>query len=89
MKAVILYELNDVSREMIMGIFPRHKSLIDEFAEKGTLLAVGNFANMSEGAMGVFVNKDSAEEFVKRDPFVLEGVVAKVTLREWNEILMG
>jgi uncharacterized protein YciI len=28
-----------------------------------------------------------AEEFVRGDPFVLGGAVAKWTVREWNEVL--
>ena len=31
--------------------------------------------------------RDAAEEFVKDDPLVLNGVVSKVTLKDWNEIL--
>jgi uncharacterized protein YciI len=47
----------------------------------------GPFANPAEGAMGVFTNRAAAEEFIEGDPFVLHGVVAKWSLREWNEVL--
>jgi uncharacterized protein YciI len=35
--------------------------------------------------MGIFASKDAAEEFMKDDPFLLHGVVAKWRLLEWNE----
>jgi uncharacterized protein YciI len=37
--------------------------------------------------MGVFATRQAAEEFVRVDPFVLEGVVKKWELREWREAL--
>jgi uncharacterized protein YciI len=40
-----------------------------------------------EGAMAVFTNREAAEEFIAGDPFVVNGVVAKWSLREWNEVL--
>jgi uncharacterized protein YciI len=43
--------------------------------------------NPTEGAMGVFTNRAPAEEFIRDDPFVTNGVVSKWTLREWNEVL--
>jgi uncharacterized protein len=89
MKAVLFYETGDVPMEKIREIFPRHKVLLDEFHSRGELLAVGTWANPREGSMGVFRDRGSAEAFVKRDPFVLECVVGKITIRDWNESLMG
>jgi len=37
--------------------------------------------------MGIFTSRAAAEEFVKADPFVAHGVVARWTIREWNEVL--
>jgi uncharacterized protein YciI len=37
--------------------------------------------------MAIFVDKESAEAFVNGDPFVQEGLIAKVTIREWNDEL--
>ena len=39
------------------------------------------------GAMGVFSSRSAAEEFVRADPFVTQGIVARWTIREWNEVL--
>ncbi len=38
--------------------------------------------------MAVFTTREAAEEFVKEDPFVLNGVVSHWTIREWNEPLV-
>lgn len=89
MKAVVLYELGNTTIEKIRGIYPHHKALVDSFAKEGKIIAIGTFLNIADGSMGIFQNKEYAEEFVKQDPFVLEGVVGKIIIREWNEILLG
>ena len=38
-----------------------------------------------EGSMAVFLTREAAEEFVKGDPFVLNGVVRNWEIREWDE----
>lgn len=88
MKAVVFYETAAVSMEQIMAVYPRHKALIDELAARGEVLAVGAFANR-EGSMGVFKDRQAAEAFVARDPFMLEGLVGKCTIKDWDEVLLG
>jgi uncharacterized protein YciI len=39
------------------------------------------------GALGVFTSREAAEEFIKGDPFVLNGVVGRYSLHDWNEVL--
>ena len=85
MKAVVFYEHADAPMEKFMEVFPKHQEVEDEFVKAGKVLGTGAFANPGEGAMAIFTDKASAEEFVKRDPFVLEGLIAKVTVREWND----
>ena len=90
MKAVIFYGASATPMEKIMEVFPRHKALLDQFHDRGELLAVGAFANPQvDGSMGVFKTKELAEAFIKQDPFVQEGLVGKVTIKEWNEIYLG
>ncbi|MDB5051567.1 MAG: hypothetical protein JWO30_4638 [Fibrobacteres bacterium] len=89
MKAVIFYETANVPMEKIMEAYPRHKKLVDAFHAKGEVIAIGTWANPMEGSMGVFANRDAAERFVKEDPFVSEGIVAKATIRDWKESLLG
>lgn len=88
MKAVVFYEASAVPMEKIMEVYPRHQKLVDSFAKEGKVIAIGTFADLSHGSMGIFRDKATAEEFTKQDPFVLEGIAAKVTIREWNESLL-
>lgn len=88
MKAVVFYEHNaEKTMDEFMGVFPRHETFEAEFLKSGKVLGTGAFANPGEGAMAIFVNKEAAEEFVNGDPFVQEGLIAKVTIREWNDEL--
>jgi uncharacterized protein YciI len=95
MKAVVFYQRSAVSIEKIMEVYPRHKALADAFAKTGSVIAIGAFADIFENkaadaisSMGIFRDRQAAEDFVKQDPFVLEGIAANVTIREWNEVLL-
>jgi uncharacterized protein YciI len=49
---------------------------------------VGTFGDpQSQGSMAIFRTRESAEEFVRDDPFVVGGVVRSYEIREWNEVL--
>ena len=88
MKAVVLYETALEAMPKIPQLFPAHKARVDEFAARGELLAVGTWADPREGSMAVFRTRDAAERFVKDDPFVLNGVVARYQIKDWNESLL-
>lgn len=50
---------------------------------------VGTFADaQADGSMAVFRTRAGAEEFVTDDPFVLNGVVIRHQLKDWNEIVV-
>lgn len=88
MKYVVFYESGPDVREKAPLYFPAHRARWEEFRAKGTLLMIGTWASPQEGAMGIFTTREAAEEFVKGDPFVLNGVVSKWTVREWNEAIV-
>jgi uncharacterized protein len=89
MKAVVFYEIAPgKTREDAMAIYPRHKAYLDTFVARKEILAIGPFTD-GTGSMGVFIDRASAEAFVKQDPFILEGLVGKHTIRDWNESLLG
>jgi len=48
---------------------------------------IGTFANPLDGAMGIFTSREAAEEFVRGDPFIVNGVVSNWRMSEWNEVL--
>ena len=87
-KCVVFYEpASDVATKAPI-YFPAHKSRLDEFQARGDLLMVGTFADVeADGSMAVFRTRAAAEEFIADDPFVLNGVVARHVLKDWDEIL--
>jgi uncharacterized protein len=85
-KYVLFYEAAaDMNRAR--EVFPAHRAKWQEFVDRGQLLMIGPFTDPGQGAMGVFTTRAAAEQFVRVDPFVLEGVVKKWELREWREAL--
>jgi uncharacterized protein len=88
MKYVLLYE----SAENVAGNapphFPAHKQRLDEFHRRGDLLMVGTFGDpQTQGSMSVFRSREAAERFAKDDPFVVNGVVRRWEVRDWDEVL--
>ena len=86
MKYVLFYD----SAEDVLSKAPAqqeaHGVRLREFASRGELLMTGPFSNpQEEGAMSVFTSRAAAEEFAKGDPFVLNGVVERWYVREWDE----
>jgi uncharacterized protein YciI len=50
------------------------------------LLATGPFADpQADGSMSLFTTREAAEEFVRDDPFVLNGVIRAWRILEWDE----
>ncbi len=67
-----------------------HLALAEDFHRRGRLLLAGAF-RPADGALLVF-RADSAaevEEFVHRDPYVRNGLVASWRIREWTVVVGG
>ena len=89
MKYVVFYESTGDIAARAREHFPAHHAWYMSFHERGLLLMLGPFADPGTvSAMAVFTTREAAEEFVKEDPFVLNGVVSHWTIREWNEALV-
>jgi uncharacterized protein len=86
MKAVVIGEASGATMEAIMKVYPRHKAIIDNYIARNELLGVGPFTDM--GNMAIFKSRSAAEEFVKEDPFILEGLVKSFVIRDWNDSLL-
>ena len=89
MKCVMFYEAAPDGLAKAPANFPQHKARIDQFVARGVLLMVGPWTNPAEGALAIFTTREAAEEFAADDPFVLNGVVGRVTFKDWNEIVQG
>jgi uncharacterized protein len=67
--------------------FPAHRARLEEFHRRGVLLGAGPLENPRDGSsMGLFTKREAAEEFVKDDPFIVNGVVARWRIREWADL---
>ena len=87
MKVVMHYEVAPDGMAKAQANIAGHRARLREFHTRGVLLMAGPFANPLEGALGVFTSREAAEEFIAGDPFVVNGVVARWTLQDWNEVL--
>ena len=89
-KYVLFYESADDVRSKAPLHFRAHVARWKEFQGDGRLLMIGTFANaQDEGSMAIFTTRQAAEAFATGDPFVLNGVVRRWSIREWNEAITG
>lgn len=86
MKAVVIGESSGAAMEKIMSVYPRHKLIVDKYIERGEVIGIGPFAD--RGNMAIFKTRAAAEEFVKEDPFILEGLVKSFVIRDWNDDML-
>ena len=86
MKAVVIGESSGATMEVIMSVYPRHKLVADKYIEKGDVIGIGPFSD--RGNMAIFKTREAAEEWVKEDPFILEGLVKSFVIRDWNDNLL-
>lgn len=66
-----------------------HLALVKEFVSRGELVLGGAFASPADGAAIVFKVEDQArlEEFVEKDPYVVNGLVTGWRIREWTVVV--
>jgi uncharacterized protein len=86
MKTVVIGEPSGVTMEVIMSVYPRHKLIVDKYIERGEVIGIGPFTD--RGNMAIFKTRNAAEQFVKEDPFILEGLVKSFAIRDWNDNLI-
>jgi uncharacterized protein YciI len=86
MTVVVIGEPSGASMEAIMAAYPRHKVIVDKYKAAGLVIGIGPFADL--GNMAIFRTREAAEAFVKEDPFILEGLVTSIRIREWNDTML-
>jgi uncharacterized protein YciI len=84
MKIVCFYEMAPDAMLKVATHFPAHRARLDEFHARGVLVAAGPLGSPPTEAMAIFRTREAAEEFIKGDPFVTNGLVAKWRLLDWN-----
>ena len=86
MKYVVTYQSVPDFEALADQHFPAHLDHLQKFHQRGTMLAMGPLQEPYNGeGLGVFTSQEAAEEFVATDPFVVNGVIAKHTIRAWQE----
>ena len=85
-KYVVLYESADDVLAKAPAHYAAHTARGDDFHQRGLLLMYGPFGEpQAQGSMAIFTSREAAEEFVRDDPFVVNGVIRAWEIREWNE----
>jgi uncharacterized protein len=84
MRFVSFYDVAPTALPKLKEHFPAHRARLEEFHARGVLLAAGPLGNPPESAMGIFTSREAAEEFIKGDPFVINGLVSTWRVLEWN-----
>jgi len=88
MKAIVIGIGSGASMDAIMAVYPRHKAVVDEFVARGEVIGIGPFADRG-GNLAIFRSREAAEQFVKQDPFVLEGLIKSYDIREWADQMLA
>ena len=86
MKAVVIGEPSGATMEAIMAVYPRHKLIVNKYIQRGDVIGIGPFSD--RGNMGIFKTRVAAEQFVKEDPFILEGLVKSFVIKDWDDNLL-
>ena len=86
MKAVLIGEPSGASRDTIMAVYPRHRAIVDKFVARGVVLGIGPFEDL--GNMAIFKTRADAEAFAKEDPFILEGLVKSIVIKNWLDSML-
>ena len=87
MKTLMFYEIAADGLGKVPANLQAHQERLQEFHARKVLLMAGPYGAPPVGALAVFTSREAAEEFVKGDPFVVNGVVARHSIQDWAEAL--
>ncbi len=87
MKTLMFYEIAADGLAKVPALYEGHAKRLQEFHARGVLHMAGPYGQPPLGALAVFSSEAAAREFIAEDPFVLQGVVARWQLQQWNEAL--
>ena len=91
MHYLLLYDYVENAVELRARFREEHLRLAREAVERGELLMGGAFAEPVDGAALLFRVDEPAlvEAFVRRDPYVTNGVVSRWRIRPWTVVVGG
>jgi uncharacterized protein YciI len=86
---VLSYEVVDDFPAKRTPFRAEHLRLVQEAHERGELLLAGALAEPADRALLVFraPGRSVAEEFARRDPYVLQGLISRWSVRPWMQVI--
>ena len=85
----LIYHLVDDYMERRGQFREEHLKLAKELNEKGEMILAGAFSDPSDKALLIFrvADKSIIEDFVKKDPYVKNGLITKWEIRAWTVVI--
>jgi uncharacterized protein YciI len=86
---LLFYEVVDDYVKKREAFRDEHLRVANEAVEEGQLILGGAYANPVDGAVLVFKADDrsAVEAFVKKDPYVKNGLITSWNIREWTVVI--
>lgn len=85
----LIYHLANDYMERRTKFREEHLKLAKELNEKGEMILAGAFSDPPDKALLIFrvADKSIIEDFVKNDPYVKNGLIAKWEIRPWTVVI--
>lgn len=85
----LFYDVVDNFTEKRAPFRALHLSHVKEAVSRAGLLLAGALDHPPDGALLIFRSPDrtAAEEFARQDPYVVQGLVTRWTVRPWNQVI--
>lgn len=87
MMYILFYDYGENAAERRRPYRAEHLERLNTAHANGELLLAGAYTDPLDGAAIVFRTRESAEAFVKADPYVSSGLVTGWRVREWNVVV--
>lgn len=88
---VLSYEVVDDYVERRAQFREQHLAQAQAAHERGEMVMGGALADPVDGALTIFRAADASvvEDFVRNDPYVINGLVTNWTIRQWTVVIGG
>jgi uncharacterized protein YciI len=89
MHYLLFYEAQPDYVERRTAFRAAHLALAEEYVARGELILAGALADPIDGAVFLFQGSSSAaaEDFAKKDPYVVNGLVKSWRIRTWPTVV--
>ncbi|MDA8686793.1 YciI-like protein [Robiginitalea sp.] len=86
---ILFYETVDNYVEKREPYRGAHLTLAQAARNSGALIMAGALSEPADGAVLIFKGKgpEIAEDFAKNDPYVINGLIKKWTVRQWTVVI--